>query len=238
MERLVPLDVLLEAAPSGVQIERVIEVETKLAELRDDLSEAKLSNSRDAEQMAGLIAGMRQDEAAARGAAEAASQTADMARAVSAIEAASRKGGGFAPELRMLRSQLPDDSSVRQLASISAEGAPTVAELQASFDVARLKAEAAIPDTSEEGLSWLNRAFGDAVSVRRLDGGDSEPDAILAKASEALAIGDLEETVEMISRLEGEPARAMADWTAQANRRITLEAALEALQQRLLEGKQ
>jgi len=42
----------------------------------------------------------------------------------------------------------------------------------------------------------------------------------------------------MISRLEGEPARAMADWTAQANRRITLEAALEALQQRLLEGKQ
>jgi hypothetical protein len=30
----------------------------------------------------------------------------------------------------------------------------------------------------------------------------------------------------------------MADWTAQANRRITLEAALEALQQRLLEGKQ
>ena len=101
-----------------------------------------------------------------------------------------------------------------------------------------MKAEAAIPDTSEEGLSWLNRAFGDAVSVRRLDGGDSEPDAILAKASEALAIGDLEETVEMISRLEGEPARAMADWTAQANRRITLEAALEALQQRLLEGKQ
>ncbi len=238
MERLARSVEQLEAAPSGVQIERVIEVETKLAELRDDLSEAKLSNSRDAEQMAGLIAGMRQDEAAARGAAEAASQTADMARAVSAIEAASRKGGGFAPELRMLRSQLPDDSSVRQLASISAEGAPTVAELQASFDVARLKAEAAIPDTSEEGLSWLNRAFGDAVSVRRLDGGDSEPDAILAKASEALAIGDLEETVEMISRLEGEPARAMADWTAQANRRITLEAALETLQQRLLEGKQ
>ena len=30
----------------------------------------------------------------------------------------------------------------------------------------------------------------------------------------------------------------MADWTAQANRRITLEAALETLQQRLLEGKQ
>ncbi|KCZ63324.1 hypothetical protein L53_08625 [Hyphomonas sp. L-53-1-40] len=238
MERLARSVEQLEAAPSGVQIERVIEVETKLAELRDDLSEAKLSNSRDAEQMAGLIAGMRQDEAAARGAAEAASQTADMARAVSAIEAASRKGGGFAPELRMLRSQLPDDSSVRQLASISAEGAPTVAELQASFDVARLKAEAAIPDTSEEGLSWLNRAFGDAVSVRRLDGEDSEPDAILAKASEALAIGDLEETVEMINRLEGAPARAMADWTAQANRRITLEAALEALQQRLLEGKQ
>ena len=150
--------------------------------MRDDLNEAKLSNSRDAEQLAGLIEGMRQDEAAARGAAEAASQTADMARAVSAIEAASRRGGGFTPELRTLRSAMPEDASVRQLASISDNGAPTVAQLQTSFEAARSKAEAVIPDASEAGLSWLNRAFGDAVSVRRLDGEDSEPDAILAKA--------------------------------------------------------
>lgn len=228
----------LEEAPGGVEVERVIEVETKLAELRDDLNEAKLSNSRDAEQLAGLIEGMRQDEAAARGAAEAASQTADMARAVSAIEAASRRGGGFTPELRTLRSAMPEDASVRQLASISDNGAPTVAQLQTSFEAARSKAEAVIPDASEAGLSWLNRAFGDAVSVRRLDGEDSEPDAILAKASDTLATGDLAATLELVNQLDGPPADAMADWTEQANRRITLEAALEALQRRLLEGKQ
>lgn len=228
----------LEEAPGGVEVERVIEVETKLAELRDDLNEAKLSNSRDAEQLAGLIEGMRQDEAAARGAAEAASQTADMARAVSAIEAASRRGGGFTPELRTLRSAMPEDASVRQLTSISDDGAPTVAQLQTSFEAARAKAEAVIPDASEAGLSWLNRAFGDAVSVRRLDGEDSEPDAILAKASDMLATGDLAATLELVNQLDGPPADAMADWTEQANRRITLEAALEALQRRLLEGKQ
>ena len=228
----------LEEVPGGVEVERVIEVETKLAELRDDLNEAKLSNSRDAEQLAGLIEGMRQDEAAARGAAEAASQTADMARAVSAIEAASRRGGGFTPELRTLRSAMPEDASVRQLTSISDDGAPTVAQLQTSFEAARAKAEAVIPDASEAGLSWLNRAFGDAVSVRRLDGEDSEPDAILAKASDMLATGDLAATLELVNQLDGPPADAMADWTEQANRRITLEAALEALQRRLLEGKQ
>ncbi len=228
----------LEEAPGGVEVERVIEVETKLAELRDDLNEAKLSNSRDAEQLAGLIEGMRQDEAAARGAAEAASQTADMARAVSAIEAASRRGGGFAPELRTLRSAMPDNASVRLLASISDNGAPTVAQLQTSFEAARTKAEAAIPNASEAGLSWLNRTFGDAVSVRRLDGEDSEPDAILAKANDALATGNLAATLELVNQLDGPPADAMADWTEQANRRITLEAALEALQRRLLEGKQ
>jgi hypothetical protein len=237
MDRLVRSVELLEEAPS-VEVERVIEVETKLAELRDDLSEAKLFRSRDAEQLAALIEGMRKDEAAARGAAEVASQTADMARAVSAIEAASRRGGGFAPEMRTLRAQMPDDPSVRQLASISTDGAATVAELRAAFDSAKEKAEAAIPGASEENLSWLNRAFGDAVSVRRLDGEDSAPDAVLAKAGEALASGDLVGAVELVNQLEGAPADAMADWTERANRRITLEAALEALQRRLLEGKQ
>ena len=133
---------------------------------------------------------------------------------------------------------MPEDASVRQLTSISDDGAPTVAQLQTSFEAARAKAEAAIPDASEAGLSWLNRAFGDAVSVRRLDGEDSEPDAILAKASDMLATGDLAATLELVNQLDGPPADAMADWTEQANRRITLEAALEALQRRLLEGKQ
>ncbi|MDX1291817.1 MAG: hypothetical protein R3265_03305 [Hyphomonas sp.] len=229
---------MLEQAPGGVEVERVIEIETRLAELRDDLKEAKLSSSRDAEQLAGLIEGMRQDEAAARGAAAAASRTAEAAKAVSAIEAASRRGGGFAPELRTLRSLMPDDPSVRELATVSEVGAPTLLQLQAAFDIARDKAEAAIPGASEAGLSWLNRTFGDAVSVRRLDGEDEEPDAVLEKAHAALASGDLATAVGLVGRLEGAPAEAMADWTDQANRRITLEAALEALQQRLLEGKQ
>ena len=51
-----------------------------------------------------------------------------------------------------------------------------------------------------------------------------------------LATGDLAATLELVNQLDGPPADAMADWTEQANRRITLEAALEALQTRLIEG--
>ena len=225
----------LQEAPDGVEVERVIELETQLAELRDDLNEAKLSSRQDAEQLAGLIEGMRQDEAKARGAAEAAVQTAEIARAVSSIEAASRRGGGFAPELRTLRSQFPNDASVRQLTPIADDGAPTVAELQTSFEAAKGRAEAALSGGGE-GLSWLNRAFGDAVSVRRIDGEDSDPQAILARAEETLAAGEIAEALALVGRLEGTPASEMADWTEQANRRITLETALESLQQRLLEG--
>ncbi len=124
---------------------------------------------------------------------------------------------------------------MRQLTPIADDGAPTVAELQTSFEAAKGRAEAALSGGGE-GLSWLNRAFGDAVSVRRIDGEDSDPQAILARAEETLAAGEIAEALALVERLDGAPASEMADWTEQANRRITLETALESLQQRLLEG--
>ncbi len=236
LDRLAGSVEALQEAPEGVAVERVIEIETRLAELRDDLSQAKLSSSRDAEKLAGLIEGMRQDEADARGAAAAASQTADLARAVSAIEAASRRGGGFAPELRTLRTLMPNDPSVRQLGSIAETGAPGMAELQAAFATARAEARTVLDARPANGLGWLNRTFGDAVSVRRADGQDDDPSALLDRAGEAMDAGNLDLALELTGQLDGAPADAMSGWTELANRRITLEAALEALHGRLLEG--
>ena len=236
LDRLAGSVEALQEAPEGVAVERVIEIETRLAELRDDLSQAKLSSSRDAEKLAGLIEGMRQDEAAARGAAAAASQTADLARAVSAIEAASRRGGGFAPELRTLRTLMPNDPSVRQLGPIAETGAPGMAELQAAFATARAEARTVLDSRPANGLGWLNRTFGDAVSVRRADGQDDDPSALLDRAGEAMDAGNLDLALELTGQLDGAPADAMSGWTELANRRITLEAALEALHGRLLEG--
>lgn len=236
LDRLAGSVEALQEAPEGVAVERVIEIETRLAELRDDLSQAKLSSSRDAEKLAGLIEGMRQDEADARGAAAAASQTADLARAVSAIEAASRRGGGFAPELRTLRTLMPNDPSVRQLGPIAETGAPGMAELQAAFATARAEARTVLDARPANGLGWLNRTFGDAVSVRRADGQDDDPSALLDRAGEAMDAGNLDLALELTGQLDGAPADAMSGWTELANRRITLEAALEALHGRLLEG--
>ena len=236
LDRLAGSVEALQETPEGVAVERVIEIETRLAELRDDLSQAKLSSSRDAEKLAGLIEGMRQDEADARGAAAAASQTADLARAVSAIEAASRRGGGFAPELRTLRTLMPNDPSVRQLGPIAETGAPGMAELQAAFATARAEARTVLDARPANGLGWLNRTFGDAVSVRRADGQDDDPSALLDRAGEAMDAGNLDLALELTGQLDGAPADAMSGWTELANRRITLEAALEALHGRLLEG--
>ena len=236
LDRLAGSVEALQEAPEGVAVERVIEIETRLAELRDDLSQAKLSSSRDAEKLAGLIEGMRQDEADARGAAAAASQTADLARAVSAIEAASRRGGGFAPEMRTLRTLMPNDPSVRQLGPIAETGAPGMAELQAAFATARAEARTVLDARPANGLGWLNRTFGDAVSVRRADGQDDDPSALLDRAGEAMDAGNLDLALELTGQLDGAPADAMSGWTELANRRITLEAALEALHGRLLEG--
>ena len=236
LDRLAGSVEALQEAPEGVAVERVIEIETRLAELRDDLSQAKLSSSRDAEKLAGLIEGMRQDEADARGAAAAASQTADLARAVSAIEAASRRGGGFAPEMRTLRTLMPNDPSVRQLGPIAETGAPGMAELQAAFATARAEARTVLDARPANGLGWLNRTSGDAVSVRRADGQDDDPSALLDRAGEAMDAGNLDLALELTGQLDGAPADAMSGWTELANRRITLEAALEALHGRLLEG--
>lgn len=221
---------------SGADPEALAALEEEVADLRADLKAARLAGNQDTERLTRLIEEMREGEQAARTRAEEAAETADLARAVSAIEAASRRGGGFESEYRALRALRPDDPVVRQLAPIAAEGAPTVASLQDSFPAAKADAVKAIPEAGGTGLSWLNRAFGDAVKVRRTDGAETGPAALLDAAGEAVEAGDLRAALEQVALLEGAPAEAMSGWTARANRRITLEDALEALQLRLIEG--
>ncbi|KCZ51458.1 COG4223 family protein [Hyphomonas pacifica] len=226
----------LDERPQGVDPSRLATVEAYMKALRSDLEAAKLAGNQDVEKLTGLVEDMRRGEQAARSEAEAASETARIARSLSAIEAASRRGGAFESEYRALRSLRPSDPAVRQLDDIASMGAPTVSALQDSFAPARAAALKAIPDETGDRLSWLNRAFGDAVKVRKLDGDDRDPAAILDRADTAVRAGDIDKAAMLIAGLKGPTADAMADWTEQANRRITLEAALEALQTRLIEG--
>lgn len=225
-------------AASAADVQRLSRLEASIVSLRNEIEDVKRAGSQDTEQLTSLINAMRAEEAEARGEAETASRTAQVALALSGIESASRKGGGFDPEYRTLRTLLPRDESVQQLAPIAETGAPTLATLRTTFETASAAARKRLSGDGARGLSWLNRAFGDAVSVRRIDGEDEDPVALLAGAQEALEAGDLAAALDSIGKLDGDAAVAMADWTRQANRRITLDAAIESLRQRLIEGGQ
>lgn len=238
--RLEDLERTVEAAgreADRIDPARLADIEAEMETLRHELGSTQRAGSQQVETLTGLVEQMRQGEAEARNDAEAASKTAQIAQAVSAIEAASRRGEGFAPELRTLRALLPDETSLRALVPIAGRGVPTVAALQESFGPAKAAAIKAIPEEAGSGWAWLNRAFGDAVSVRKIDGDDTDPAVILSEAEQSVQSGSIDAALLTLAQIKGPPAEALADWTEQANRRITLETALEALQRRLIEGE-
>ena len=201
----------------GALSERVTSLETRLADLQSDR--------------------MRSDEAAVRAKAEAAESSADAALALSAIEAASRRGNDFESDYRKLRAIMPRSAAVRTLGEVASTGAPTLAQLQQRFGPASTKARAAIPAEKQGALGWLNNLFGDAVTVRGDDGEEDGAAVILSRARTELDAGDLEQAVRTLESLDGDPAAAMADWTQSANRRITLEAGLETLRLGMIGGE-
>ncbi|WP_439619322.1 mitofilin family membrane protein [Hyphomonas sp.] len=217
----------------GAVSERVTSLETRLADLQSDM----VRSSGDTTELTSLIERMRSDEAAVRAKAEASESSADAALALSAIEAASRRGSDFESDYRKLRAIMPRSAAVRALGEVASTGAPTLAQLQQSFGPASTRARAAIPADKQGGLGWLNNLFGDAVTVRGDDGEEGGAAVILSRARTALDAGNLDQAVSTLEGLEGEPAAAMADWTQSANRRITLEAGLETLRLGMIGGE-
>ena len=217
----------------GALSERVTALETRLASLQSDM----LRSSGDTTELTSLIERMRNDEAAVRAKAEASETSADAALALSAIEAASRRGSSFESDYRKLRAVMPKSATVRTLGEVATTGAPTLAELQQSFGPASARARVAVPAERQGALGWLNNMFGDAVTVRGAEGEEDGAAVTLSRAKAALDAGDLEGAVSALGALSGEPAAAMADWTGSANRRITLEAGLEALRLNMIDGE-
>jgi len=167
-----------------------------------------------------------------------AERRAEAAAAFAAIETAAARGAAFEADYRALRAAAPNTESVRRLAPF-VSGVQTVPALQAGFAAMRADALAAhdaagAPETDSQ-LSWLNRLFGDAVTVRPA-GERTDPVAgALDTAGRAVQSGDLAAAVEALSALSEAPARAAQGWTREANRRITLEAVLEEVRLSLIE---
>jgi len=188
-----------------------------------------------ATRLAGLEAATREAAAESSAAVKSSGSRADAALALSAIEAATRRGAGFESDYRALRNALPMNDAIKRLAPY-VSGVPALTALQAEFPAVRAAVlNAEVPETSGR-LSWVDRMFGDAVSVRPANGKHSAVTRGLDAAATALAAGDLAGSVRALGVLEGNAARAAEDWTRRANRRITLEEALEDVRLSLAEG--
>ncbi|MEO0465727.1 MAG: hypothetical protein AAF216_04235 [Pseudomonadota bacterium] len=157
---------------------------------------------------------------------------ADAAIALASIDAAARRGDGFAPALAALNRSRPDDRRLEQLEPFALDGAPTRAELSTTFpDVVEATRAALVPDAASSGvLGAAGRIFGDALQVR--DPAAESAYAALETAEAAMARRDLDAALSALRTLDNtsKPAKAaLADWISAAEARQTLESVLDSL---------
>lgn len=239
-ERLTTLETAVAELPAqsaNVTPESIAALETEIAALKSEFETVSNASSEDSTKVATLIQDMRAKEETALESAAAAKASTEAAFALAAIESASARGEPFPADYRDLRDTMPDSAPVRALASIAEMSAPTLNMLAADFPDLRAAAVKAAPKPSEPGaLGWLNRTFGDAVTVEPANGEASSTEAQLDTASRALKAGELEEAVEALSALDAEPQDVFADWTSSAKARIKLDKTLVAVRRAMIEG--
>ncbi|MBA3068743.1 MAG: hypothetical protein FP825_09700 [Hyphomonas sp.] len=211
-----------------------------LAERLDALERGSPASSPDVtaltERLAGLEAAALAAAAESSAAVKSSGSRAEAALALSAIESATRRGAGFEADYRALRTAVPGNANVKRLAPY-VSGVTALTTLQAEFPKVRAAVVAAAdPETTSGRLSWIDRTFGDAVSVRPANGKHSTVTKALDAAAAALDAGDLPASVQALAVLDENAALAAEDWTRRANRRITLEEALEDVRLSLVEG--
>lgn len=163
---------------------------------------------------------------------------AQAALALSAIEAAARRGDGFEADYTVLRLSGNAQGPISRLAPFTA-GVATLAELQADFpaiqeDILNSTRKAGDKPASA-GLGWIASALGDAVSIRPANQSADPLTELTSQASQALVTGNLAGAVSVLGALDGEAQEAARIWVEEANRRLELEAVLEDIRDSLTE---
>jgi uroporphyrinogen-III synthase len=128
-------------------------------------------------------------------------------------------------------------AELRKLEAAAEKGVPTVAMLRQEFDA--VAAEIVRADDAPAPEGWADEILAKVrglVTIRRVGKAtvESGTEAAVANAEEALAEGDLGAAVAALETLEGEAAKAAEPWLAEARRRLGVEAALGAAEQRLV----
>ncbi|MGE0254581.1 MAG: carph-isopro domain-containing protein [Alphaproteobacteria bacterium] len=179
-------------------------------------------------------------EAAQKARGEARGDAAALALAAAGLRRAIGAGEPFADTLVLARKFAGDDNAtlvaLERLDAVAAKTVPTEAALRADFDAAADAARAAA--RNEGRTDWRDRALArleGVVTIRRNDPQGDGPDAVVARAGQRLAAGDLAGADAALATLEGAAAEAVKDWRARAGIRLDALAAAAALEARALE---
>lgn len=160
-------------------------------------------------------------------AASAANARTDAALALSAIEAAARRGRPFLSAQQKLSAAMPSNDAVAGLAPIAAKAVPTMTELRDSFPGLADQALDASAQAEGGGAGWMRTLFGDGIQVRQT--GETTNRDHLNSARAALDAGNLLETIQHIRTADANIQSVFTDWLNNAEDRHQLEQTLEAL---------
>ena len=151
----------------------------------------------------------------------------EAALALSAIEAAARRGRPFLTAHQKLAAALPGNEAVDRLAPIAGTAIPTLSSLRIAYPP--LMERALDQAASETGGSapWMRNLFGDGIQVRQ-QGSVTSRDH-LDRAEAALRDSDLAAAIEHVRAVDADLQPVFTDWVNNAEDRHQLEQTLEAL---------
>ena len=151
----------------------------------------------------------------------------EAALALSAIEAAARRGRPFLTAQQKLAAAMPSNDAVTRLAPIAPKAVPTLADLRDTFPALREAALDASARAEGGNSGWMRQVFGDGIQVRRT--GDVTTGDHLDQAKAALDAGELPDAIEHIRAAGADIQPVFTDWLNNAEDRHALEQTLEAL---------
>lgn len=151
----------------------------------------------------------------------------ESALALSAIEAAARRGRPFLSAHQRLAAAMPGNDAVANLASVASKAVPTRSDLTAAFPALVDEALDREAQSASGGSGWMRSVFGDGIQVRRKDAVTTRDHLDLART--ALDGGELAETIEHIRAIDADLQPVFTDWVQNAEDRHLLEETLEAL---------
>ncbi len=223
----VKADLMAEVAADKRQLTRQGE---EIDQLRQELGTALAEQDKRAEQLEARLNTLQRRDVAA------ATKQAALSLAVTNLQRQMASGRPFAEQLRVLEQLAPGTAGIRDLRPFAETGLPNLSSLRLGYADAARKALAAAKRGDAEGpLAKLAANLSGLFSVRRvgLVEGDN-PSAIISRAEVSLEEGDLYACLKELGGLEGEAARAMTDWMAQARSLVTADQLLDDVSNRIL----